>query len=146
MATIFIDANIPMYVGGSQHPLRAPSIEVMQLAQIAPHRFVTDAEVLQEILHRYKATQRWALGLIVFETFLEAMRGRIAPMLVQDVELAASLVTRHPRLSARDAIHAAVMQRLGITRIATTDGGFQGVPGIERLDPARIDEWRDSVR
>jgi predicted nucleic acid-binding protein len=145
MATIFIDVNIPMYVGGIQHPLKAPSIEVLRLAQIAPHAFVTDAEVLQEILHRYKATNRWSLGSVVFETFLEAMRGRIAPMLVQDVELAASLSTSHLALSARDAIHAAVMQRLGVTRIVTTDGGFHGLPGIERLDPLLIDEWRGSV-
>jgi predicted nucleic acid-binding protein len=145
MATIFIDANIPMYVGGAPHPLKVPSLEVMRLAQLAPDAFVTDAEVLQEILHRYKATNRWSVGSVVFETFLEAMRGRIAPMLVQDVELAASLSTSYVVLSARDSIHLAVMQRLGVTRIVTTDAGFQGLPGIEFLDPARIDEWRGSI-
>ena len=145
MATIFIDANVPMYVGGAPHPLRAPSIEVMRLAQLAPDAFVTDAEVLQEILHRYKATNRWSLGSVVFETFLEAMRGRIAPMLVQDVELAASLSTNYVVLSARDSIHLAVMHRLGVTRIVTTDGGFKDLPGIERLDPADIEKWRGSI-
>ena len=73
------------------------------------------------------------------------MRGRIAPMLVQDVELAASLSTTYVVLSARDSIHLAVMHRLGVTRIVTTDGGFKDLPGIERLDPADIEKWRGSI-
>ena len=56
--------------------------------------------------------------------------------------MAAKLVDAHPRLSARDLIHLAVMKRLGVTRIVTTDGGFQGLPIIERLDPAYIENWQ----
>jgi predicted nucleic acid-binding protein len=134
-----------MYAGGTEHPFKAPCLEVLHLAQVSPSSFVTDAEVLQELLHRYKSINRWDRASIVFSAFADLMRGRVEPMLVGDVELAASLVTQHPRLSARDAIHLAVMQRLGITRIVTTDGGFGEMPGIERLDPLRIEEWRDSV-
>jgi predicted nucleic acid-binding protein len=37
------------------------------------------------------------------------------------------------RLSARDAIHLAIMQRHEIGRILTFDRTFDSVPGIERL-------------
>jgi len=36
-------------------------------------------------------------------------------------------------LSARDAIHVAVMERQGISDILTFDTGFDPLPGIRRL-------------
>ena len=44
-----------------------------------------------------------------------------------------SIVVSSPRLSARDAIHIAVMKREGIQQIMSFDAGFDGVPGIVRL-------------
>lgn len=66
-------------------------------------------------------------------------------MLAVDVEVAGALAQSLSRLSARDLVHLAVMRRLGVKRIISADRGFDGVPGIERLDPARFGEWRDSV-
>jgi predicted nucleic acid-binding protein len=37
------------------------------------------------------------------------------------------------RLSARDALHVAIMERHGIDRILSFDSGFDGLPGISRL-------------
>jgi predicted nucleic acid-binding protein len=42
-------------------------------------------------------------------------------------------VLRYTSLSARDAVHVAVMQRHGIERIMTFDRGFDAHPGIARL-------------
>jgi len=42
-------------------------------------------------------------------------------------------VLAYDRLSARDAIHLAVMQQNGISQILTFDSGFDGFPGITRL-------------
>ena len=39
----------------------------------------------------------------------------------------------YPRVSARDAVHLAVMERHEIQRILTFDIGFDGFPGITRL-------------
>ncbi len=36
-------------------------------------------------------------------------------------------------LSARDAIHAAVMQQHGIARIMSFDAGFAVIPGVIRI-------------
>jgi predicted nucleic acid-binding protein len=37
-----------------------------------------------------------------------------------------------PELSARDALHVAVMQRHGIGEILTFDRGFDAIPGLRR--------------
>jgi predicted nucleic acid-binding protein len=44
-----------------------------------------------------------------------------------DVIVAKGLVLDHTRLSARDAVHAAVMQRRQITEILSFDGGFDEI-------------------
>jgi hypothetical protein len=36
-------------------------------------------------------------------------------------------------LSARDALHVALMEQNGVTRIASFDTGFDVVPGLERM-------------
>jgi predicted nucleic acid-binding protein len=73
------------------------------------------------------------------------MAGRIEPMFAIDVEVAGALAHNLAGLSARDLVHLAVIRRLGVTRIVSSDKGFDGVPDVERLDPARFEEWRDSV-
>jgi predicted nucleic acid-binding protein len=48
-------------------------------------------------------------------------------------ERAKEIVLGHQHLSARDALHLAVMKKHGIDRILTFDAGFDGFPGITRL-------------
>jgi predicted nucleic acid-binding protein len=49
-----------------------------------------------------------------------------------DVEQAAEIAGLQRRLSARDALHLAVMRRHGVERVLTLDEGFDLWPGIER--------------
>lgn len=142
---VFIDANIPVYVAGTDHPFREPCTRVMELVAERPDRFVTDAEVLQELLHRYVSIRRWDVGRIALAGFSTAMTGRIEPMLHSDVSAAAALANSYAGLSARDLVHTAIMKRLKCERIVSTDGGFDLIEGIERLDPMMVNEWRDTV-
>jgi predicted nucleic acid-binding protein len=48
-------------------------------------------------------------------------------------ERAKEIVLGHRRLSARDAVHLAVMEQHGISQILSFDSGFDGFPGIVRL-------------
>ena len=73
------------------------------------------------------------------------MHGRIEPVYAEDVLLAARLADSHQGISARDLVHAAVMQRLGVDRIISVDTDFDRLPNVTRLDPARLEEWADSV-
>lgn len=145
-SSILIDANIFMYSVGRPHRLRDSSRQVVLLAAEHEQSFFTDAEVFQELLHRYMAVRAWPLMRPHFDGLFTQMRGRIEPMLAEDVEHAAALAERYPALSARDLVHAAVMYRVGATHVVSADGSFDVLTDIERLDPAEVDVWRDRVR
>jgi predicted nucleic acid-binding protein len=124
-----------MYVVGGEHPHKLDAQRV--LGQIVAQRqeLVTSSEVFQEILHRYISTERRDRIERAFAT----LRGIVDDVLAveeADVLAAKDLVHAHPRLSARDAVHAAVMRRSQIAEILTFDGGFDELTGITRL-PAR---------
>ncbi len=142
---VFIDANVPIYAAGGDHPLKKPCARILRRVAADPQPFVTDSEVLQELLYRYLALGRWELGREVIRAFAEAMHGRIEPVHAEDVLTASDLADRHPSVSARDLVHAAVMQRLGTVRVITADADFAHLEDVERLDPARIGEWEPSI-
>jgi predicted nucleic acid-binding protein len=142
---IHIDANIPIYVWGRDHPLKAPSEAVMALATDHPESFFTDAEVLQEILHKFRALRSWDAVRERFFAFSDLMEGRIEPMTAADVKLAADLSERYPSLSARGLIHAAVCYRMGAVYIVSADSALDVLEGIERLDPLDVDSWRQGL-
>lgn len=145
ISLIFIDANIPVYAAGRAHPMKEPCIGVLRLVARSPAAFVTDAEVLQELLHHYLGVHAWSHGKITFEGFARVMRERVEPVHAGDVELAALLADRYSGLSARDLIHAAVMVRLGTKLIATADRGFDRIEGFRRLDPSDLSNWRSTA-
>ncbi len=128
---ILIDSNIPMYLVGAEHPNKSKARALLERAITDGERLVTDAEVIQEILHRYVAIDRRD----AIDPAVEALLGvvdEVLPIELDDVRRAASIVTSGS-LSARDAIHVAVMQRHGIGRIMTFDRAFDGIPGVVRL-------------
>ncbi len=138
---IFIDANVPIYAAGREHPYREPCIRVLAAVNDNPAAFVTNAEVFQEIMHHYRRTERWEAGQVVVESFAAMMHGRVSPVTIEDVLAAGLLAKEHQGLSTRDLLHLAVMRRLGVTRIVTADADFDRAPGIIRLDPADDSEW-----
>jgi predicted nucleic acid-binding protein len=46
---------------------------------------------------------------------------------------AKAIVLETDRLSARGAVHLAVIEQHGIKQILSFDAGFDGLPGLERL-------------
>jgi predicted nucleic acid-binding protein len=129
---IFVDSNIPMYVIGGAHPLRDPARRLLEEAVAANEPMCTDAEVLQEILHRFAAIRRHDDIDHAFD-LLTTTVDVIYPIEVVDVERARRIVVGAPRLSARDAIHVAVMQGRDVGQVMSFDQAFDIVPGIERL-------------
>ncbi len=138
---VFLDANIAIYAAGRAHALKAPCVRVLELAAERSHDFVTDAEVLQELLHRYLALKLWPAGRAVVEGFGALMADRIEPVHDVDILEAARMADTHEGLSARDLLHAAVMRRIGSRRVVTADRDFDARDGFERLDPADVDDW-----
>ncbi len=128
---IFLDANIPMYLAGGIHANQVVARQLLERAVADTEVLVTDAEVLQEILHRYGAIDRRHLINEAMDTIL-GLVDQVFPIERSDVELARDLVLG-ARLSARDAIHVAVMRRRGVERIMSFDRGFDQIPGIVRI-------------
>jgi uncharacterized protein len=63
---ILIDANILMYAAGAEYPHKAPSVSLLRSIALGELEAAVDAEVLQEILHRYRAIRRWEEGRDVY--------------------------------------------------------------------------------
>ena len=129
---IFIDSNVPMYVVGAPHPNKDRVLAVLAQLVGAGERLVTDVEVYQEILHRYIAIRRPAAIDAAFGS-LDALADDVLTCGIPEVRAARALLNAIEGLSARDALHVAVMRRAGIQRILSFDQGFDACPGIERL-------------
>lgn len=129
---IFVDSNIPMYLVGAAHPNKDTARRLLEHCIDRGERLVADAEVLQEILHRYVAINRRDAIQPAFDALLNVV-DHVYAVEAADIERAKTLLLGATQLSARDAVHVAIMQRHGIERILSFDSGFDRVAWIERL-------------
>lgn len=131
---IFVDSNVPMYLVGASDRHRLEARRLLDTFVEENQRLVTDAEVLQEILHRYVSIGRRDAIQPAFDA-VQRVVDEVFPVEVLDVEHAKLIVLSTERLSARDGVHLAVMERHGVVKIASFDRGFDGYPGIQRIGP-----------
>lgn len=129
---ILVDSNIPMYLVGAVHPNKDAARRALEEAVAEGESLCTNAEVLQEILHRYTAIGRREQIDPAFDALL-AIVDIVYPIERADVDRARRLLRTSQTLSARDAVHVAVMQGRDIDRILSFDAGFDGIPGIVRI-------------
>ena len=129
---IFVDSNIPMYLVGKPHPHKADAQRLLEKLISDRERLITDAEVLQEILHRYVAIRRRDAIQPAFDALL-GIADQVLPVDAAAASRAKDIVLGHKQLSARDALHIAIMEQHGIERVLSFDAGFDGFPGITRL-------------
>jgi uncharacterized protein len=129
---ILVDSNVPMYLIGAAHPHKVDAQRLLERLVSARERLVADAEVFQEILHRYVAIDRRDAIQPAFDVLL-AVADEVLPIDQAAVERAKDIVMGNRRLSARDAVHIAVMEQHDIERILSFDAGFDGFPGVTRL-------------
>jgi uncharacterized protein len=129
---ILVDSNVPMYLVGGPHPHKADAQRLLERCISERARLVTDAEVLQEILHRYVAIDRRDAIQPAFDALLGVV-DEVLPVELESVERAKTILMGNRKLSARDAIHVAVIERHEISRILSFDSGFDGRPGIVRI-------------
>lgn len=129
---ILIDSNIPMYVVGADHPHKVVARRLLESAVAQSQTLVTDAEVLQEVLHRYHAISRPDAIQPAFDLLLSLVAD-VLPIELATVQRAKEVMASHPRLSARDAVHVAVMDLHAIKQLMSFDSGFDVRPDIERL-------------
>lgn len=131
---ILVDANIFMYAAGAGHPNKDASLRFLQRVSHGVENAVVDAEVLQEILHRYRSLGRWDDGKEVYD-----LVRRIVPVVVPIDELvmdrARSLLDADRVIMARDALHAAVVLEKGLKAICSFERDFDRIRGVRRVEP-----------
>ena len=121
-----------MYLIGAAHPHKTDAQLILERLIAGGQRLVTDAEVLQEILHRYTAIDKRdaiAPGLQVTLDIVDD----VIPIGRAEVSRAAEILQNPALFSARDALHIAVMERHGIRSIFSFDSDFDRWPGLQRI-------------
>jgi predicted nucleic acid-binding protein len=130
-----IDANVFIYAAGRPHPLQEPSQSVLSRAVSDREAANTDVEVLQELLNYYYRNASLDYGRDVIRNAL-SLFDRPFIVGVRTVESAQALLAGLPdHISARDAVHAAVVLEHRLEGIISTDRGFDAIPGVTRFDP-----------
>jgi len=134
---ILVDSNIFMYAAGDLHPNKGPSVAWLERVARAEIDAVVDAEVLQEILHRYRAIRRWKEGRQVYDR-VRRLVPVVIPVGAEVLDRARALLDDHAHLVARDALHAAVVQEHRLSGICSFDRDFDRIEGLSRTEPPPV--------
>jgi len=134
---ILLDSNIIMYAAGAPDRHKAPSVALLERVALGEVDAALDAEVLQEILHRYRALRRWNDGRRVYDL---ARRSIVAvlPITAEVMDQARKIMDDYPALMARDALHAAVCRVAGAEAICSYDSDLDVVKGLRRIEPPEV--------
>lgn len=131
---ILVDSNIIMYAAGGTHPHRAPSVVFLERVANGSVDAAVDAEVLQEVLHRYRAIGRWAEGRAAYDLSRKVFP-RVIPITTGILDEARQLLDAYSHLTARDALHAAACRLSGADALCSYDRDLDGIEGVKRVEP-----------
>ncbi len=121
-----------MYLIGAPHPNNDIATAIIERLAAQGEKLVTDAEVFQEILHRYNAIGRREFIEPGFG-LLRRIIDDVFPVDMATVERARSLLYATPGISSRDAVHLASMELHHVSSVVSFDAGFDRVRGIRRI-------------
>jgi len=129
------DTSIFVYALGAEHPYREPCREIVRRAAAGELQGEASADLLQELAHQRARRTGDRIEAA------EAVRNVAKlvwwhPLEPDDVQRGIDLFEIHTGLDARDAIFAALALNRGVDAILATDRAFDGVDGLERIDPA----------
>jgi predicted nucleic acid-binding protein len=129
------DTGVFIYALGGEHPYREPCRAIMHDGQLG----LLAAEASVELIHEFtyvRLRQGVTRRAAVADARDIAGTSRLHVVEPADMERALDLWCEHERLDVRDAIFAAQALNRGIDAILSPDRGFDGIPGLERIDPA----------
>lgn len=135
--TVFLDTAVFMYAAGADHPLREPCRVILARAVRGEISGITSAEVVQELVHRYRSIRRIDAADRVAREVLSAF----GPVIAVDhavISRLPDLLALYPGLATRDLVHVATCIEEGIGEIVTPDRGFDSVREVRRVDPVAL--------
>ena len=125
-----------MYAAGAKHPHKRPSLALLERVASGEVDATINAEVLQEILHRYRAIDRWDDGRRVYD-LARQLFPMVIPVSSDIMDRAREILDPTRHLMARDAVHAAVVLVEGLDAICSYDHDFDRIEGLRRVEPGQ---------
>ena len=138
MRRFLFDTSVFIHALGEEHRYREPCRAI--LLEMRGGRLAGETSV--ELIHEfaYVRCRRRATRSDAAESARDI--ARMCPLHVVgsgDIERALALWCEHARLDMRDAIFVAQALNRGIDAILSPDRDFDGIPELERIDPADAD-------
>ncbi len=135
MRRFLFDTAVFVYAAGGEHSHRAPCREIVRLQGEGALAGEASVEILQELAHvRARGTgDRAAAARYARDVSVLCIVHDVG---WPDLRLALTLFEAHAGLDMRDAVHAATALNRGIDAIVSPDRAFDGVPALDRIDPA----------
>lgn len=134
MRRFLYDTSIFVYALGREHPYREPCREIVRRAAAGDLQGEASADLLQELAHQRARRTGDRLGAAKAAQSV-AKLAWWHPLEPNDVLKGIDLFEAHKNLDARDAVFAALAINRGIDAILATDRAFDGIDGLERIDP-----------
>lgn len=129
---VFVDSNIPMYIVGVNHPNKDRCIKLLETLTRSQEIFVTNAEVYQEIIHRYSSLGQHR-GIETCFSALNSFIDHVFPIDRADVLEAHRILLAYKGLSSRDALHVSIIRKYNVNTIFSFDTGFEQIKDIKRV-------------
>ena len=131
---MLIDANILMYAAGAAHPNKAPSLRLLERIAAGQVEASLGAHTLHELLHRYRAIERWDDGRRVYD-FARQLFPSVIPVTAEVLDRARRLLDHDGTLMVRDALHAATAIESTSGAICSYDRDLDRIRGVRRQEP-----------
>lgn len=131
---VLLDSATALYATGADVAKRDACRRYIASVTRGRGRAYASVEMIQEFAyHRLRMTRDRRRAAAE----AREMRSSLVLLKFDDevLDLSIELVQRVPTIRGRDAVHAATALAYGIPVIASTDRGFDGIPGLTRVDP-----------
>lgn len=136
---LLVDTAVFVYARGAEHAYRGPCRRIVAAAAAGAVVLEASTELVQEFAHL--VGRRGLSGAAVRAEALDVADACVLhPVEPDDLRDALDLLVAHPDLHVRDAVHAATALRRGIGTVVSPDRAFDGVPGLDRVDPVEFAE------
>jgi predicted nucleic acid-binding protein len=135
MRRVLFDTTVFVYAQGRAHPYMSACRRIVEDIRSGAIEGEASVDLVQEFAHvalRQMPRRDEALALVREVSEMCALHD----FNVTDLPLVMTLLDTHPQLGARDAVFAATALNRGIEAILSADRDFDGIPGLERIDPA----------
>jgi uncharacterized protein len=129
------DTGVFVYALGGAHPYREPCRRILREVQDSQLAAEASVELIHELAYvRLRQVRSRADAARSAHTVRRSVSLHVVEP--RDIERALEMWREYERLDVRDAIFAAQALNREIDAILSPDRGFDGIPGLERIDPA----------